>query len=173
MKSELTQERLKQLLHYDGETGVFTWIVNRKGPARIGDIAGTLVSTKKKHTTYVRLEIGVDGNRYKAHRLAWLYEYGVMPTHQIDHVDRNPLNNRIGNLREVTNKQNAENRGLLPNNTSGYKGVCYSKQRQKWVAHIHHNGLQIHIGVFNSPEEASAAYEKMAGILFTHYKKAA
>jgi hypothetical protein len=112
----LTVERLKELLHYEPETGVFTWLVN-KGPFLAGDIAGRSVGCKK----YPR--VGIDGDRYIAARLAWLYMTGEWPKHVIDHIDRNPLNTRFCNLRDVTQSKNCFNAGKRSHNTTGYQGV--------------------------------------------------
>lgn len=148
----ITQERLKELLHYDPETGVFTWNrALRKNMGRNG-IAGTL---KLKGN----IEIQVDSKMYQAHRLAWLYVTGHLPVNQIDHRDTNPGNNRWKNLREATNLQNSQNRGKHKNNTSGYKGVNWHKRSKKWIARGRENGIRKNLGSFDTPEKASEAYE--------------
>jgi hypothetical protein len=91
-QDKLAAERLRERLRYDGGTGVFTRRVG-SGHARAGEIAGSVHSTG-----YVR--IGIDGGKYTAHRLAWLYVHGVWPSDQIDHINRNRSDNRIANLRE-------------------------------------------------------------------------
>ena len=160
----LTQERLKELLHYDPETGVFTWRVDRGGQ-RIGEAAG---HTDKRGYVSIRLDYAM----YRSHQLAWLYVHGEFPNTQIDHKDLNKGNNAIRNLC-TTNKQNHENLPLYSNNRSGFRGVHWFGPTGKWGARITHNYKGIHLGYFTTPEEASEAYEAMANKLFTHHKKAA
>jgi len=82
--------------------------------------------------------------------------------HQIDHKDRNPLNNRKINLRICTHSQNQMNKNKGKNNTSGYKGVYWHKRNKKWAAHIRFNNKKYHIGYFNKKTEAAMAYNKAA-----------
>lgn len=145
----LTQQRLKELFNYDPETGRFIRLVGRSGPgARAGDVAGC-----DNGQGYIR--IYVDGKGYKAHRLAWLYVYGDLPA-EIDHVNCDRSDNRIGNLRPATRKQNRSNCAAYRNNTSGYKGV--SACGEKWRAQIQSGGKKKALGLFRTPEEAHEAY---------------
>lgn len=162
----ITQERLKELLHYEPETGIFTWKIAASNRVSIGDVAG---STRGDG----RIRINVDGESYLAHRLAWFYTHGIFPPNRIDHINQDPGNNRIKNLRPATAKQNSENRGAGTNNKSGFKGVSWFAPLSKWRAKICHHYKHIYLGCFDTPEEASAAYESAANKLFTHYKKAA
>ena len=143
-----TQERLKKLLHYDPETGVFTWKVKRPGRS-VGDVAGS-VGTKGHRRIYL------DNVQYKAHHLAWLYMTGEWPEDQVDHKDVDPDNNRWENLRAATNQQNCCNR--VHPNPSGLKGVSWKRRNRKWVAQIGVDGKRIHLGLFDSAEAAHAAY---------------
>ena len=104
-------------LNYDPDTGVFVWKA-AFGKAKIGAVAGT--PSAKGY-----LVIGVQGRRFLAHRLAWMFVFGAMPNGQLDHIDGNPANNRIANLREATNSQNHGNRGPSRASTSGVKGVYW------------------------------------------------
>ena len=140
MRPKLTAERVRELLSYNKETGIFTWRVSRPGPARAGDVAGRLA----KHYWY----IGVDGKYLIAHRLAWLYEYGVWPSGEIDHIDRNKLNNRIANLRDVNRATNVQNQPA--------KGFYF--QRGLFVACVVANGKRYDLGAYKTEAEASAAY---------------
>lgn len=129
MKQKLTQERLKELLDYDPETGVFTRKKGVKG-ANKGDIAGCL----NKSVGYWM--IGIDKENYRAHRLAFLFMEGYLPENQIDHIDRNRINNKWNNLREVSQSCNARNSNVASNNKSGVKGVCWDSSRKKWRVEI-------------------------------------
>lgn len=147
----LTQEYLKSVLHYSPETGVFTNLVNRGNRAIKGEIAGALHC--KGYIT-----ICLNYKCYLAHRLAWFYTNGVFPK-MIDHVNGNPADNRISNLRECTNSQNLHNRWKSINNTSGYKGVYRYKATNRFYAQIRVNGQKLHLGVWDTPEQAHFAYK--------------
>lgn len=147
---ELTAEKLRELLHYDPETGVFTRKVSTSNNVKTGDIAGRLVSDG-----YIRVKVrNID---YYAHRLAWFYVYGTWPKDQIDHINRDRADNRITNLRDVSCEQNHQNRSKSSNNMSGYPGVYWNKRRGKWRAHIKHSQNNVHLGYFETIEEAVAA----------------
>ena len=148
--NELTAEYLRSILHYSPETGIFTRKVSTANNVKAGDIAGSLDGDGY-------LLIGVQSRVHSAHRLAWFYVYGTWPKDQLDHINRNPADNRIANLREATNKQNLQNAGKYSHNTSGHPGVCWHKQRSKWRASIRHNQKLIHLGLFTTLEEAIAA----------------
>lgn len=145
----LTQNRLKELLFWDGEK--FIW---NKQPRRrlMSSVAGCVGKKGYK-------QICIDQKLYGEHRLVWLYHYGAFPDGVIDHIDRNPLNNSIRNLRVVKHAENCQNTKKHIDNTSGYKGVYWNKQRSRWMAKIVVNGKQHHLGIFLTPEEASVAYQ--------------
>ena len=147
---ELTAEKLRELLHYDQETGIFTWKVRTAKCVKVGCVAGS-----PNGLGY--LQITVLSRRYKAHRLAWLYVYGSWPTDQIDHINRNRTDNRISNLRDVSHKQNHQNKSKPSNNTSGHPGVYWHRWASKWLAQIKHNQKMIHLGCYDTIEEAIAA----------------
>ena len=149
-RPELTAEYLRSVLHYEPETGIFTWKVRTSRSVKVGDIAGCPGGGGYP-------QIRVQRRLHQAHRLAWLYVYGEWPEDQIDHINRIRTDNRISNLREVTNKQNNQNRSKPSNNTSGHPGVHWYKQRSKWQAQITHNQKQIHLGYFSILEEAISA----------------
>lgn len=150
MARDITQERLKELLHYDPETGVFTRLVQTSNCVRVGDVAGSA-----HNRGYLTIWMG--GGPNLAHRLAWLYVHGEMPEGKLDHHDRDRSNNRIANLRPATNSQNGLNRGILANNTSGHKGVSWDKYAQKWHARISVDGNTYSLGLFTDLEDAVAA----------------
>jgi len=118
--SDLTAEDLRRLLSYDEQTGLFT---------RDGKIAGVLNS-------WGYVQIRVKGRNYMAHRLAWLYVRGQWPANQIDHINRRKTDNRIINLREATNSENAQNAGAHKDNAAGARGIYFDKSRNRWVAEL-------------------------------------
>ena len=148
----ITADRLRDVLHYDPPSGVFTWLVATSSRAKVGDAAGSLNISNG----YVYIQI--DGHRYLAHRLAWFYMTGSWPTAEIDHVNGFPIDNRWTNLREATSAQNQANRRTNKYNTSGFKGVIWDKHRQRWCARIGKDGRLIFLGYFDTPAAAHAAY---------------
>jgi hypothetical protein len=144
---ELTQDRLKELLEYDPDTGLFVWRVSC-GTARRGDVAGG-----PHGSGYLRIRLG--RGRYYAHRLAFLYMTGALPLAEVDHIDRDRANNAWGNLRSATRSENAANRTLQSNNASGHRGVYRHSQSLRWVAEGKISGRKVHLGVFDCLEEAA------------------
>lgn len=159
--SKLTAERLRELLHYSPETGVFTWKKRRGGSAKPGNVAGRL-----NDNGYWRIR--VDGPEYFGHRLAWLYVHGVWPDAEIDHIDRNRANNRIDNLRQATRWENCQNTPPRPTGTSRYRGVSFEARRSLWRAQIARRGRNAFLGYFDTEEEAFAAYVAAVKMLHTH-----
>lgn len=147
----MTQKELKEILYYDKDTGIFTWRVRKAYKTKVGGIAGTLEEGYRY--------IAMNGKRYRAHRLAWLYTYGELPKGQIDHGDHNKDNNQIKNLRDVTSSQNSKNRSISNRNTSGTPGVIWHKHTNKWCAQIAVNGKKKWLGVFTSKQKAIKARE--------------
>ncbi|MFV3284370.1 HNH endonuclease [Pseudomonas sp. NY15356] len=139
------------LVSYDPESGFFTWATDRSGFAMKGERAGSLLKSG-----YV--SIMVAGRKMKAHQLAYLMMTGKMPEKGqcIDHIDMCRSNNAWKNLRLCTPAQNSQNTAKRKTNSSGFLGV--SRNRGKWRATITKDGKQIHLGNFDTPEEASMAY---------------
>jgi len=151
----ITQEYLKSILDYNEETGYFTWKIKKSANIVVGSIAGTL-----NHSGY--WQIGIDKKLYSSHRLVWLFIFNSYPTSQIDHINCKKDDNRLVNLRLATPAENQWNRGKPVNNTTGFKGVSWSKKSNKYQAQISKNGKKIHLGFFNSAEQASKAYKDFA-----------
>lgn len=143
----LTQQRLKDLLHYCEETGCFT----RRVTKRSGSVAGGL-----DDKGYIRIR--VDGKRYRSHRLAWMYTHGYWPASELDHINGDRSDNRIANLREASRSENMRNQRVRSDNTSGHKGVYWSAHKSRWVAQIADNGKLIHLGYFTDIDGAIAVY---------------
>ena len=143
----LSQKRLKELLSYDPETGLFTWVMKRSNAVLSGAYAGSFNSEGY-------LSIMIDSKRYKAHRLAWLYVTGNWPKCQIDHINHNRSDNKWPNLRDATSLDNARNQSRYKVNKSGCTGVLWHKKDKRWQASIRVNGKLKHLGNFKEKEKA-------------------
>jgi hypothetical protein len=161
-KMMVTQDRLKELLEYDCGSGNLFWRESRKRIVA-GAVAGAVL---KDGYVCIRL----DGVRYIAQKLIWLYTTGAFPTKEIDHINRDRADNRLVNLREVTHAENMQNRSYTCRSISKMKGVTLYARTGKWRAQICVNGNAKHLGYFRSKEDASAAYTKAADLFFTHHK---
>ncbi len=152
--SLVTATRLRSLLSYNPDTGRFGWLVDRNAKSKAGDPAGCEGSQGY-------IDLTVDGRKYKAHRLAWLHFYGQWPTKDIDHINGVRGDNRIKNLRLVSNEENSWNRNKANRNSrTGVIGVSVCKWNPElFVAALHKNGKQKFLGRFRSIAEAKAAYE--------------
>lgn len=139
----ITQEQLKELFHYDADTGVFTRIDNRPVSAAL-------------HEGYLRLTI--NRNTYLQHRLAWLYVYGSFPINHIDHINGTKHDNRICNLRDVTQRENCQNR--KEHREGRLVGSSYNSKQNNWRACIGIGKKVHHIGFFATEAESSSAYFK-------------
>lgn len=159
----LTQELLKKFLSYDSSTGIFTWIARPTSNIIVGTQAGN-VQGSLPDAGYVNITLC--GRQYRAHRLAWLYVHGVLPDNQIDHINHNREDNRIVNLRVVSNHTNMKNKSLYTTNTSGHSGV--EPHGKNWKARIGVNGTKILLGVFITFEEAVAARKAAEKLLEYH-----
>lgn len=166
----MTQDELKKLVNYNQHTGVFIWlerseITHRKYMS--SDSRHSLShSTKLWNSRNAGSVVGSNSNgyrevrikdrSYRLHSLAWLYCYGYMPQ-QVDHINGLRSDNRITNLRNVDQSINTKNAARRKDNTSGFTGVYFFKRLNKWAAKIVSEGRQIHVGCFDTPEEANKA----------------
>lgn len=164
----LTIARLYEVLDYDPITGAFRWI--RRQPAgrpSQGGIAGTLTSRGYR-------EIFIDRKKYRASRLAWFYMTGNWPDEEIDHKNRVKDDDRWENLRGATSSQNKANTALTSRNTSGVKGVSWYRDPRwnygSWTACIRRNGKTVHLGYFDTIEEAGTAYAKAAKEIYGEFR---
>lgn len=149
-KTDLTAERLRELLHYDPLTGVFTRKIRTSNRINIGDVAGNIRKDGYR-------DIRVGGEKIKEHRVAWLYVYGEWPKFGIDHINGNPSDNRIANLRDIPQGENVKNvRQCRTDNAHGSLGVA--RNGNNWRASIQVDKVRMYLGTFKTPELACAAY---------------
>lgn len=152
--ANLTAKQIRRLLSYNPDTGIFVWIGGRANQ-RIGREAGY-------HFRSGYVGICINGTSYLAHRLAWLYVHGRWPIDQIDHINGDGYDNRLINLREATRDLNTANSVTIGKNR--LKGTSLARSG-RWQARIK-KGVPIHLGTFDTAEEAHAAYVKAAKQLF-------
>jgi hypothetical protein len=141
MEMEQLLQTISERLHYNPETGIFTWKVSRGGKAKAGKKAGCI-------TTDGYVQIYINNKPYYAHQLAYLISYRKQPTLSIDHINRNKSDNRLCNLRLANQKLNTLNNKA--------KGTC--KTPWGWSAGITVDGVRKHLGYYDSQEEAHAVY---------------
>lgn len=152
----LSAARLREVIHYEPTSGVFTRKVRLAQRHQAGDRADTEI-TSPRMLGYRR--VSLFSQRYLAHRVAWLYVHGVWPEKHIDHINGEKGDNRIANLREADDQLNLENvRRPRSGSKTGFLGVYFHKQNKNYIARIQVHGQTRHIGVFDTPEEAHQAY---------------
>ena len=170
---ELTAEIVRELLDYNPDTGDLFWkerplkyfkkeIDARKWNAKWSDKKAFTYKTKdyrSKHGRIGNKEGSIFGKRYLAHRVIWLHYYGCWPKHQIDHINHDPTDNRIINLRDVTPSENNRNRTLQKNNKVGHNGIHWDKRIKKYRSQIYNGNYCKHIGRYDTLEEAIKARE--------------
>lgn len=165
----LTVELLRSRLSYDPVSGLFRWIANADmRPAWNGRYAGTLAGSP---TTNGYIKISLLKKDIRAHRLAWLHVHGRWPHSEIDHINGFRTDNRLCNLREATVAENRRNKVGNLNNPNP-KGVMFRKINRRWIAAIWLNGKNVHIGCFDTSDEAHAAYAAMAKKHFGSFARA-
>ena len=140
--------RLKEVLQYNPATGEFFRVANG-----VTKPTGTVTSNGYRRLT-------VDGVQYLAHRVAWLFHYGDWPDDQVDHINRDRLDNRIANLRRVSNSENMANLSVRTNSKSGVPGVCWFERTKRWMVRMMVNGKVINIGYFKCYAHAIKARRK-------------
>lgn len=159
----LSAERLRLILTYQPESGCFLWNVESRSGFKqsvVNHLPGDEAGTPRKSDG--RIVIRIDGRTYLRYRLAWLWMTGQWPIREIDHVDGDPANDRISNLREASRGLNQQNirRPIKTKKSSKYLGVFANKKGRAapWRAAIGDRGRQIHLGAFMTEEEAHEAY---------------
>lgn len=168
VKFDITPELCRQLLRYDPETGKLYWrerlpATFRSDGARPPEWNCAVWNRQRagkealKATSHGYRHGSINGVMLQAHHVVWLMAYGAPPSGFIDHIDGDPLNNRLNNLRDVSASINSRNRVLGVNNKSGHHGVCWRERSGKWEAHIGLKDGQKFLGMFKTKEEAVAA----------------
>jgi hypothetical protein len=163
---EIPLEQLRAAYSYDPATGEIRHLLPDRGPRVQGAIAGTLDRLGYRHLNYRK-------RFYKGHRVAWALHYGAWPEGEIDHINGDPGDNRIVNLRICTRLQNQMNRAAQKNNKLGKKGVQSIYEGRRYRAKISLRGKTIHLGCFKRMEDAVAAREAAERRLFGEFARVA
>jgi hypothetical protein len=150
-QSTLSIDLLRRILAYNPESGAFVWREATSAKVPIGSVAGVVASNGRRY-------IGILGEKHSAHRLAWFYHYGAWPTGNVRQENGNYDDCSIGNLVEESTVATAQRGALRSTNKSGVRGVSWSADKNKWVATITRDYRRVHIGYFNTVEEAETAY---------------
>lgn len=176
---KLSVDQCRNLVDYDCNTGIIIWKERgleyfqseKRSPEWLSRAwnaayAGKVAFTAKSHGYFIGCILK---KMVKSHRLAWAVHYGEWPDGEIDHINGDRADNRISNLRCVTSHVNRKNEGASKNNTSGYSGVQWCKQTNKWRAVIKHNYKNVHIGRYVRKEDAISAVKRKRSELGFHY----
>ena len=170
----ISLKEFKSRISYDPTTGIFKWAARVGSQGRVSRRAGKVAGCVNKLVGYVFL--GVRGRIGLGHMWAWFYITGKWPRHEIDHRNRVRHDNRWKNLRKATRVQNCHNATIRSDNTSGFKGVGLHKQTGKWRARITAKRKTTNLGLFDTANEAAAAYvleaNRLHGMFATHANKA-
>jgi len=174
---KITPEIIRELLHYEPSTGVFTWRErNRKWFASEGSCKSwnkRLAGSRAGHVWanekgYQSRRIGVLGKSFLEHHLAWMYMTGKPAPDEIDHINQDATCNKWENLRASSRNQNTKNNSMRKNNTSGVNGVYWNKKNKKWQAYIGIKGRKRYLGLFAELDEAAMeAMESRAELGFS------
>lgn len=160
----MTKDTLRKLVAYDPESGLFTSLVKRWTIE-----VGSPIGTRRPDGYYVT---GIGGRSYLLHRLAWVYVHGDCPPY-LDHINRDPSDNRLCNLRPATISQNGANTGRRRDNRAGLKGVTFIPEKRKWRARVQVGGKRRYLGYYDTPEAAHEAYISAAQKAFGAFARAA
>lgn len=151
----LTVEEVREMFSYDPADGVLRWRLDRSPKARAGAPVGCIHRSGYLVTLIRR-------KNYQVHRLIWAFVYGCWPPEHVDHVNGVRSDNRLQNIRACSPSENGRNKGRQVNNTTGFKGVSFCSREGRYQTTCRVNGRKKWIGYFDTPEEASIAYEAFA-----------
>jgi hypothetical protein len=147
---ELTQDGIRKALHYFPETGEVRWRFGNGRNVKPWQLAGSI-------NGHGHCVIKINGKSMLSHRLIWLYVHGHFPKSVIDHKNRIASDNRLSNLRDVSQTDNAQNIGLPRHNKSGHIGVSWIKTHKSWTVYVKVNGKNKWLGCYKDLEQAVAA----------------
>jgi hypothetical protein len=164
-ESELTAAKLRSVLDYEPDTGIFRWKVKRigRGKSNVGDIAGTSAPKGNR-------KVGLFRQRYEESRLAFLWMTGKWPPNLVDHINSDRSDNRWSNLRPANHSQNGAN--AKGRSLTGFKGVTIDRRRGRFKSQIKVNYQMINLGSFDTAEQAHAAYLVAAKSHFGEFARA-
>ena len=161
-RTDLPPLNLSDYFVYYSDSGHLVW----DGPLCCPRVRGHQVGCEDAHGYLIT---SLEGRTYKVHRLIWFILHGKWPIYEIDHINRNRLDNSKNNLRECTSRQNKGNQFQENRNKSGVKGVHWCETRKRWVAMIKKNRKNFNLGRFHSKKEAEAAYKAAASQYFGEF----
>ena len=160
IKEYPSQETLRELFNYSDEEGRLYWKVRPANNVDISKAAGCIGKDGY-------IEIKICRSAYKLHRLVYIWHFGSIEKKDVvDHISGDNTDNRINNLQAISNQKNIMKQRGRSDNTSGYRGVCWSERDNKWLAHIRFDNHRIHVGYIENIEDAAIAYDHAAIELF-------
>jgi len=165
----LSAEYVRELLDYSPRTGVLKWrrrSLSRFASEKAWKVWNTRYAGKIAGYDAPYRIISIDDANYHGHRLAWIWMKGEDPLNTIDHIDRNPANNKWKNLRQATQGLQIHNGTIRSDSLSKLRGVQRGRRRKGWIARITKDGVKRHLGTFATAEEASEAYKAAARELY-------
>jgi len=146
------EQQMFERLKYTPEDGKVWWVKHPRRSTANGTEAGNMMQNGYRKLKFC-------GKQYLTHRVAWLLHHGAWPMGDIDHIDGNPSNNKLDNLRDVSHSVNLQNRkSATRKNKTGFLGVV--KRKNKYAAHITKDGKQVYLGLFETAELAHKAYKE-------------
>lgn len=164
VKIALTADKVRNLFDYDPVSGLLAWKISPSNRVRLGDPVGTVDSKGYG-------QVQIDCRKYRTHRIIWLWMTGNFPSNQIDHKNRQRMDNRWENLRDVSRQENSRNLSLSRKNKSGIIGVYWRNSNQKWHAQITVSRKNISLGFFSNIQDAAEARkiaETKYGFYYSH-----